>query len=792
MRKKLYLIIVGICFLSVIIGQNELFAQSLGDENNLTIPLQSELDLPLQAEEIKTCSNEIAIVRSTDSNKIDEKQVLYKAELEQEKIGVITGIKDNDEVIINIGEDKYVTVGMGFKVFRKQQRMELKELNESVVLKEHYIGEIKVINTEKDRAACNIVQEDATDKIGLNDKVVNIPGTGYAQLLEQKAIETAAVEIFRKGKTAARKGKAEAVSLFKEILTKFPQSAISNNAKEEIERYVRIENNSPYSLKNSYRFSAQGTTAGDSHDIVIDSKANIWILNAKKTLIEKFSSDGKLLLTLTAKNQYDLEVMKNPQKITCDTSDNLYILDAGLKKIVKLDNYGKFIKYIGSDDKADQVQNPVDIAVNSNGEVFILDSGNSRVHVFTGENMFCAIFGKFDDSDLQKSEPVAIDIDDQNNIYVLDKGTKYVHIFSKDFRFIKKLKVNNISDAVDLVVFFNAIFVLDKEKAYLKKYDKKTGAVIELALGSEKNESFISDPTALDLDNEGNVYIADGKNYSVLKSSNDGGLVAKFMNSGLMKPVGIAVSSLDTIYLLDKKLNHCQEFERNGWLLNTLELKAKSQSPCRITVDFDENIYVLDSKESIIYKYSKAGNYLASFGSKKIFKEAIDLCVGPEGNIYVLDAKDCEVKVLDCEGKHIRSFGEKIKRKKKETYGQFLRPVKIAASSKGIIIVLDEKNEQLYKFDLLDGKFISSIGNIDKKLKNPSNLSIDGIGFIYVSDSKDGKIIKIDDNGELLADIDLAQKKELKPKEITAFCVNGAGSIFVLDGSTCNVFEFIQ
>ncbi|MCK4818698.1 hypothetical protein KA005_23200, partial [bacterium] len=330
--------------------------------------------------------NENLLQENEVLNAPESKHLIYKSKLEEEKIGLIESITEN-EVMINLGRNLHVTPSMEFKVFRKEKRIEIPEEGESNLFGEYYIATLKVVKANDEKSSCKVIHIEPTDNIMVTDKVVSVPGTGYEEMLKQRETDKRALEVFWEAKKASRSKKESAIELYKKIISDFPQSAYLQVAQEEIDRYERIADNSVYQFKRIHSFCpGKNDKTSLSKDIAVDSIGNVWLLNSPKVQLEKYSMFGEPLITLKRKNKYDREIMRSPSNITLDKDDNIYVLDPGLKKVSKFDKNGNFINDYAPKKSQKPLVKPIDIAVNSNQDVFILDAGTSNVHAFTKDN----------------------------------------------------------------------------------------------------------------------------------------------------------------------------------------------------------------------------------------------------------------------------------------------------------------------------------------------------------------------------------------------------------------------
>ena len=72
-----------------------------------------------------------------------------------------------------------------------------------------------------------------------------------------------------------------------------------------------------------------------------------------------------------------------PAGLAVDSSGNIFVVDQGNNRIQKFDSNGKFITKWGTPGSGDgQFEEPTGIAINSLGNVYVVDRGNNRIQVF--------------------------------------------------------------------------------------------------------------------------------------------------------------------------------------------------------------------------------------------------------------------------------------------------------------------------------------------------------------------------------------------------------------------------
>ncbi len=118
-----------------------------------------------------------------------------------------------------------------------------------------------------------------------------------------------------------------------------------------------------------------------------------------------------------------------PGALAVDSDGSLWLIDKGKSRILHLDPGGKQLAAFGSDGSgAGQLNDPTDIAISSSGVIFVADPGNRWVQAFSRAGVFLNVLrnGK---SELF-SKPAAITIDSKDNLYVLDRGRTTITTFS--------------------------------------------------------------------------------------------------------------------------------------------------------------------------------------------------------------------------------------------------------------------------------------------------------------------------------------------------------------------------
>lgn len=231
---------------------------------------------------------------------------------------------------------------------------------------------------------------------------------------------------------------------------------------------------------------------------------------------------------------------------------------------------------------------------------------------------------------------------------------------------------------------------LTKKRFKLINLGKSTNYTPGLTLAKRNFGNYsVVNITGIDVDTEGNLYIACFGSKIALKISPQGKVLLSFssprINNGRL--YDIKIGPKNTVYISDFTRDKIYVYTTGGKLLNIIggsgTQNGKMYGPTSIAVDSSGNIYVIDSGNIRINKYSTEGKFLMSFGKE-----------GPED-------------------------------------GEFLGPSGIVIDHSGLIYVSDHVKKKIGIYDR-NGNFIKYIDGIE--LHEPYGLSITENNILLVSD----------------------------------------------------------
>jgi DNA-binding beta-propeller fold protein YncE len=246
---------------------------------------------------------------------------------------------------------------------------------------------------------------------------------------------------------------------------------------------------------------------------------------------------------------------------------------------------------------------------------------------------------------------------------------------------------------------------------------------------------------------EGRVYVSDSADRAVKVFDVPAGRFYRIGESepgALVKPLGLDVDRDGNLFVADATAKAIQVYDRSGTYLRKIGGPDQFQRLTSVTVDpVDPRLYVVDiggvgSDEHRVRVYdTRTGAHLFDFGSRGNgpgqFNLPRDLAVGKDGRLYVVDGGNFRVAIFDHDGKYLDSFGSVGTQ-----IGSFARPKEIAADRAGNVYVVDAAfgNFQIFsdQGDLL--MFIGARAEQDAPAQYmlPSGIGVDEDGRIYMVD----------------------------------------------------------
>jgi len=251
------------------------------------------------------------------------------------------------------------------------------------------------------------------------------------------------------------------------------------------------------------------------------------------------------------------------------------------------------------------------------------------------------------------SFPHGIAIDSEGNVYVTDLGNTRIQKFNNDGTFLYSWGMRGQSPGhfqypAGIAIDGNYAYVVDNQISRIQKFDLTGNFITTWGITGQNQGQFLL-PQGIDIGSDGSIYVADTGNNRIQKFTEDGKFILEFGSSGLgegqfLSARGIALDSNDNVYVTDPNNNRIQKFSADGDFIAVFNSYTNSniQKPEGIEIDSNDIIHVVDSTNSRILMLDANGVNLLVWGAPGItnghFKIPREITVDSNGNLFIVDS----------------------------------------------------------------------------------------------------------------------------------------------------------
>ena len=287
--------------------------------------------------------------------------------------------------------------------------------------------------------------------------------------------------------------------------------------------------------------------------------------------------EGYVFIDKWDTTDYNNGKLEQAQGVAVDASGNVYVADSGHSRIQKFTSTGTLLTKWGAPGSEDgEFVRPTGVAVDASGNVYVVDTPSSRIQKFTSTGTFITKWGSKGSGDGELNNPYGIAVDASDNVYVADYDNNRIQKFTSTGAFTTKWGSSGSGDgqfsspkgiAVDAS---GDVYVTEEgSNARIQKFTS-TGTFITKWGSQGSGDGEFDHPYGIAVDASGNVFIADAGNHRIQKFTSaqahvtTWGSFGYFADGEFNRPSGVAVDAFGYVYVADTHNDRTQKFVRMG------------------------------------------------------------------------------------------------------------------------------------------------------------------------------------------------------------------------------------
>lgn len=489
---------------------------------------------------------------------------------------------------------------------------------------------------------------------------------------------------------------------------------------------------------------------GSADAVVLDRAGNLLIADSYYGHIRKVDLQTGLISNFAGNGDYDFAgdggpatsaALHTPTGLAVDRDGNVYIADIGHHRIRKVDANSKIITTVAGNGQrpfngdggaavSAALNIPTGITLDGSDNLYIADSFHDRVRRVDAETRVITTvagdgyFGYTGDGvaplATSLNYPVGVAVDSSGNLYIADSDNHRIRHVAR-------------------VALPTAII------------STLAGTVRNIGDNTRAAVATLASPSGLAIDAAGNVFVADAGAFRVRRISASTGVITTVAGSG------------EYIYLSEHE--------------NTPATSATLYFPTSVAVDSAGNLFIADAYHSRIRKVAAGTDRISTFAGNGEFAFSGDggpatsaalnypvgVAVDKTGNVFIADTDNSRIRRVDAVTGIITTVAGSAEYgfagdDGPATAAELDSPEAVLVDAAGNLFISDTDNARIRRVDAATRVIKTAVGGggdefgffgdqgpaTEAGLSFPSGLALDAAGNLYVADSGNNRIRRID------------------------------------------------
>ncbi|HEY4364608.1 MAG TPA: hypothetical protein VGN17_26830 [Bryobacteraceae bacterium] len=407
------------------------------------------------------------------------------------------------------------------------------------------------------------------------------------------------------------------------------------------------------------------------YGIAIDGRGDVYVADLGNGRVREITADGNISTvagggTLPAGGPNEgsaatMVALTTPRNVALDSFGNLYISDFGGNRVYRVARDGSLTTAAGNGTPgaagdnnlaiAAQLNSPAGLAVDTQGSLYIADSGNHLVR-----RVSSGIIHSY----ARAATPTGLVLDALGTLYIADSSAGQ----------IVRVPQTGSATAIDVSardVAFGPDGSLYASNGISVMRVSPQGAILKIAGGGDlgygdngaATQARLNHPAGVAMDLEGNLYIADRDNHRVRKVT-PGGIISTIAGTGIAgdsgdggaavfaqinSPNSVAIDHSGTLYIADTGNHRVRKVTTDGKI--SAATNGGLLSPVYVLPDNAGDIYIADSTAGRVL-FAGSNGVPATLAQN--LKSPRGLALDPSGNLYIAESGGAAIRRMGRDG----------------------------------------------------------------------------------------------------------------------------------------------
>ena len=533
--------------------------------------------------------------------------------------------------------------------------------------------------------------------------------------------------------------------------------------------------------------------------VAVDGAGNLYIADSSNHRIRKVDSTGTIT-TVAGTGELGFSgdggaathaTLAAPTGVAVDSTGNFYFTDTGNYRIRKVDSTGTITTVAGTGELGfsgdsgpatqAQIDSPYGVAVDSTGNLYFADARNDRIRKVDSTGTITTVAGGMGSESFRNGDPATraplnsptgVAVDGAGNLYIADRSNHRI------------LKVDSAGTGTTV--------------AGIPRVSGPGGD------GGPARQATLSWPRGVAVDGAGNLYIADTGNGLIRKIDSTGTITTVAGGGGLgsggdggpatqaqlTAPEAVAVDGAGHLYIADRSSNRVRKVDSTGTITTVAgtgefgfsgddspATQAEINSPYGVAADGAGNLYIADSGNDRIRKVDSTGTITTVAGTGEFgfsgdggpatqawVNSPDSVVVDGAGSLYISHRNNNRVRKVDSTGTITtiagtgeRGFGGDGG---PASQAQISSPTGVAVDGAGNLYIADSGNQRIRKVDST-GTITTVAGTGEHgfggdggpasqaQISSPTGVAVDGAGNLYIADAGNHRVRRVDSTGTI-------------------------------------------